>query len=170
MRYCLNILYTADNILYTAERGIPMKINKWLSVLLVLAGNVLYALSVKLFVLPANLISCGTTGIALVVNALTGLDISVFIFCFNVVMLALGWWVLGRQFAMTTVLSSLFYPVVLEILDWVLGNPVVTENMLLDVLFAGLGLGLRLHRRYGHSAPAAEEILRHSRFHIPLGV
>lgn len=144
MRYCLNILYTADNILYTAERGIPMKINKWLSVLLVLAGNVLYALSVKLFVLPANLISCGTTGIALVVNALTGLDISVFIFCFNVVMLALGWWVLGRQFAMTTVLSSLFYPVVLEILDWVLGNPVVTENMLLDVLFAGLGLGLSL--------------------------
>ncbi|MBQ2449938.1 MAG: YitT family protein [Peptococcaceae bacterium] len=49
---------------------------------LVLLGNSIYALSVKLFLLPANLISCGTTGMALVVNALTGMPISYFIFCF----------------------------------------------------------------------------------------
>ena len=42
--------------------------NKFLSVLMVIAGNILYTLSIKLFLLPANLMSCGTTGIALVVN------------------------------------------------------------------------------------------------------
>jgi len=50
-----------------------MKSSKLLSLLLVLVGNVIYALSVKLFLLPANLISCGTTGIALVVNHITGM-------------------------------------------------------------------------------------------------
>lgn len=40
--------------------------NRVFSLLLVVTGNILYALSVKLFLLPANLISCGTTGIALV--------------------------------------------------------------------------------------------------------
>ena len=42
--------------------------NRIISLALVLLGNILYTLSVKLFLLPANLISCGTTGIALVVN------------------------------------------------------------------------------------------------------
>ena len=75
-----------------------MKNNRWLSLLLVLLGNVVYALTVKLFLLPANLISCGTTGMALVVNHLTGIPISWFIFAFNMVMLAFGWWILGKKF------------------------------------------------------------------------
>ena len=97
--------------------NVDEKYKRLISWLMVIVGNCIYALSVKLFVLPANLISCGTTGIALVVNQLTGIPISEFIFVFNVAMLALGWWVLGRQFAMTTIISSLFYPAALEILN-----------------------------------------------------
>ena len=41
--------------------------NKWMNWLLILTGNVIYALSVKFFLLPADLMSAGTTGIALVV-------------------------------------------------------------------------------------------------------
>ena len=118
--------------------------NKWISIGLVILGNVIYALTVKLFVLPANLISCGTTGLALVVLQLTGLPVSWFVFIFNAAMLCLGWWILGRQFAMTTVLSSLMYPIGLEVLDKLLGDVVLTDNMLLTVIFAGLGLGLSL--------------------------
>ena len=117
---------------------------KLLSALLVLVGNILYALTVKLFVLPTNLISCGTTGIALVVNHLTKLPVSIFIFIFNVVMLLVGWWILGRKFAMTTVFSSLFYPLALEVLNRTLGDVLITDNMMLAVLFAALGLGLSL--------------------------
>ena len=117
---------------------------KLLSALLVLVGNILYALTVKLFVLPTNLISCGTTGIALVVNHLTKLPVSIFIFIFNVVMLLVGWWILGRKFAMTTVFSSLFYPLALEVLNRTLGDVLITDNKMLTVLFAALGLGLSL--------------------------
>lgn len=118
-----------------------MKKNKLLSLAMVLAGNLIYALTIKLFLLPANLISCGTTGIALTVNNLTGIPMTWFIFGFNMVMLALGWCVLGKQFAMTTVLSSLFYPIALEVLNYFLGDIRVTEDLLLNTLFAGLGLG-----------------------------
>jgi uncharacterized membrane-anchored protein YitT (DUF2179 family) len=117
---------------------------KLLSALLVLVGNILYALTVKLFVLPANLMSCGTTGIALVVNHLTRLPISTFILIFNIVMLLLGWWILGRKFAMTTIFSSLFYPLALEVLNRTLGDVSFTDNMMLNVVFAALGLGLSL--------------------------
>ena len=38
-----------------------MKNNRLLTLLVVLLGNTVYALAVQLFLLPANLISCGTT-------------------------------------------------------------------------------------------------------------
>jgi len=114
------------------------------SLALVLIGNILYSFSVKLFVIPANLISCGTTGIALVVSNLTPIPMSAFILFFNIAMLAVGWLVLGRKFAMTTLLSSLMYPIMLEILDRTLGDVRVTDQQLLNVLFAGMGLALSL--------------------------
>lgn len=115
-----------------------------LSLLLVLLGNTLYALTVKLFLLPAGLISCGTTGLAITVNHLTGIPMTGFILAFNVSMLVLGWFALGKQFALTTVFSSLFYPIALEVLNRTLGDIFITEDLLMNTLFSGLGLGLSL--------------------------
>ena len=111
---------------------------------MVILGNLTYTLSVKLFLLPANLVSCGTTGLALVANHFLNIPMTGFILVFNMVMLAAGWVVLGRKFAMTTVLSSILYPVFLEILNRVLGDISITDNILLNVLFAGMGLGISL--------------------------
>ncbi len=148
--------------------------NKGMSLMMVLLGNLIYALSVKLFLLPANLISCGTTGIALVVNNLTGMPMTWFIFAFNLVMLAIGWWILGRQFAMTTVLSSVFYPIALEILNLTLGDVQITEDILLNTLFAGLGLGgaLGLVIRCGASTGGMDipPLVLKKLFHVPVSV
>ena len=121
-----------------------MKQNRYLSLLTVILGNILYTFTIKLFLLPANLISCGTTGLALVVNHFTHIPMTGFILVFNMLMLAVGWIILGRKFAMTTVLSSILYPLFLEILNRVLGDVSITENMMLNVLFAGIGLGASL--------------------------
>ena len=121
-----------------------MNQKRWISFLLVVTGNILYALAIKLFVLPANLISCGTTGMALVAEHLLHIPMSGFILVFNLAMLLLGWMILGRQFAMSTLFSSLFYPIALELLNRSLGDVSVTENPLLNVIFSGLMLGLSL--------------------------
>lgn len=124
--------------------SISQKCRKWLSLLLVLAGNVVYALTVKLFLLPAGLISCGTTGLGLTVEHLTKIPMTTFILVFNLCMLAVGWLVMGKAFALTTLFSSLFYPVALEVLNRVLGPVQVTDDLLMNTVFAGLGLGLGL--------------------------
>ena len=151
-----------------------MNCKKLINLLLVLVGNLIYAFSVKLFVLPANLMSCGTTGIGLVMNAFFGIPLTAFIFVFNVIMLALGWWILGRSFAMTTVISSLFYPVVLELLNRTLGDLVITENVMLNVLFAGMGLGLALGivLRAGASTGGMDipPLILKKKLHIPVSV
>ena len=118
--------------------------SKWFPVLMVIVGNIIYALTIKLFLLPANLMSCGTTGIGLVLAHLFQIPLTGFIFTFNLIMLAVGWVVLGRKFAMTTILSSICYPVFLEILNRLMGDVFITDNILLNTIFAALGLGLSL--------------------------
>jgi len=114
------------------------------TLVMVVLGNMLYALAVKLFLLPAGLITGGTTGIALAVNHVCGLPVPVFVLVFNVAMLILGFVLLGRAFAVTTVVSTFVYPMALGLFDRVLGDVVVTQDILLCTLFSGLGIGAAL--------------------------
>lgn len=114
------------------------------SIIPVMIGNIIYALVVKLFILPTNLMSSGTTGIALLANHFLGISVSFFILIFNVCMLILGLIVLGKKFAMTTIVSTLMYPIALEFFNQTLGEFVITNNELLNTIFAGLGIGLAL--------------------------
>ncbi len=145
---------------------------KLLSLALVLVGLTIFTFTVKLFLLPANLMSCGTTGIALLVEHFFHIPISVFTLIFNLVMLAVGWWLLGRQFALTTVLSSVFYPVLLELLNQCMGDVYITDNMLLNTLFSGMGmaLGLGLVIRGGASTGGMDipPLVLHKYFRIPV--
>lgn len=115
-----------------------------LSAAIVTAGNLLYALTIKLFVLPTGLVMGGTTGLGLTANYLTGVPISAFVLAFNMVMLLLGLCVLGRRFAATTLLSSFIYPLALEFWQRLLGDYVLTKDVMLCTLFAGLGVGVSL--------------------------
>ena len=114
------------------------------SVLIVVLGNILYALAVKLFLIPAGLVTGGTTGIGLAVNYAAGVPVATFVLIFNVVMLAAGFVVLGKQFALTTIVSTFTYPIALNALDILLGDVVLTQDVFICTMFSGLGIGLSL--------------------------
>lgn len=114
------------------------------NIAMILAGNTLYALTVTLFLLPSNLMSSGTTGIALVVNHLTGLQISTFVLFFNIFMLIMGLLFIGKKFVMTTIVSSLYYPMILKVFENLLAGVQITDNMILNTVYSGIGIGLSL--------------------------
>ncbi len=118
--------------------------NTFLSLFSVVIGNFLYALTVKLFLLPAGLVTGGTTGIALTVNYLTDFSISSFVLVFNITMLVIGFFCLGKAFAATTLASTFLYPLSLELLDRVLKDYILTQDILLCTIFSGLGIGMAL--------------------------
>ncbi len=115
-----------------------------MTILGVLFGNMLYAFTVKFFLLPSNMMSSGTTGISLIINHLTGFDIPTFILIFNISMLIVGFFFFGKAFVMTTIASSVIYPVSLDILNELFPDIFITDNMLLNVIFTGMGIGLAL--------------------------
>ena len=114
------------------------------SVLIVILGNMIYALAIKLFLLPSGMITGGTTGIALTVTYFFDINMSLFILIFNIIMLLVGLVLLGRQFAVTTIISSFTYPLALELYNRLLGDLVITTEPFLCIIFAGIGIGFGL--------------------------
>lgn len=114
------------------------------SFLTIVFGNLLYALTVKLFLLPGGLVTGGTNGIALTIQHFFHIPISGFVFAFNIIMLFIGLFLLGKQFASTTIASSILYPLFLELLNRFLGDFTLTDDLLLNTLFCGFGIGISL--------------------------
>lgn len=112
--------------------------------LVIVFGNALYSLAVALFLEPAGLVTGGATGIALAFGRLTGLSVSGFLLAFNLAMLAWGWAVLGRTFALNTLASSVLSPLFLELWERLLAGRVLTDDIFLCTVFAGLGIGVSL--------------------------
>lgn len=122
-------------------------------VLLILVGNTIYALGIVFFVLPSGLITGGTTGLGLFFRHYFGLPLNMFIYVFNILMFCLGAWILGKKFALTTILSTFFYPVIFQILNTAFGDVVLTGDTMLATICAGflIGAGIGLVIRAGAS-------------------
>ena len=120
------------------------KLEKAGSLGIVILGNILYALAVKLFLMPAGLLTGGTTGIGLALNRAFGIPVSSFVLSFNVIMLLIGWKVMGRKFALTTIVSTFVYPIALGFFEKLFGNLVLTQDLFLCTIFSGLGIGFSL--------------------------
>lgn len=142
--------------------------------LILLSGNLLLAFLVNTFVLPSNIIMGGATGIGVVLSKVLPLDTATIVLIFNILMLLLGAAVLGKKFLVTTVASSLLYPVFLGIMQRIPALSITTENPLLFVLFGGsmLGVSLGMIMRIGASTGGADvlALVCHKWFHAPVSV
>lgn len=108
---------------------------------IVILGNCLYAFGVAMFILPGGLITGGTTGIALFVNELTGVPVSAFVLGFNTLMFLVGFFVFGWKFAANTIVSTLSYPIALELITQLIHGYVMTEDLILCTVFGGICIG-----------------------------
>lgn len=130
---------------------------KWIPILLklgmIILGNLLYALAVTVFIVPNQLLTGGTTGLALFFYHTLHIPVSAFVSVFNLSMFLLGAWILGKQFAATTVLSTILYPLLLRLTE-LSGIPgLIMEERIVAVLYAGLliGAGIGIVMRAGAS-------------------
>ncbi|MDY4081961.1 MAG: YitT family protein [Candidatus Metalachnospira sp.] len=117
------------------------KIKDWTAIIL---GNTINAFAVALFILPNGLAMGGSTGIALTVNHFFNVPLSLFVLIFNIAMFILGALLLGRKFAVTTAISTFYYPFMLEVFQKIIGSYSVTDDIFLNTFFAGLFMGASL--------------------------
>lgn len=136
---------------------------------LIVLGAFLQALALRTFLIPANLVGGGVSGIAQILNHYTGWPIGVIVFLGNVPLFLLGWRYLGgRRFAMRTAVAVIVYSFFVDFLARFISPNGITDDLLINALYgamvSGVGYGL-VYRGQGTSggSDVLARILNHWR-------
>ena len=144
------------------------------TVLGVLGGNAILAFSVAAFIVPHGIIMGGATGIGLLLSRVISLPLSSLILAVNAFLFVWGTLVLGKKFALTTIVSTFAYPAFLSVAQMIPGITELTDNIMLATLYGGvlLGAGIGLIVKVGSSTGGTDilALIFHKWFHIPVAV
>jgi len=105
----------------------------------VIAGSLLIALSLNLFVIGNSIASGGFTGIALILNWLFGLPVGSTVLLLNAPALLISSKILGRDFLVKTLVSVAVLSWATDVFSFL---PSVTKDSLLACLYAGMLSGI----------------------------
>lgn len=125
-------------------------ISLWKQVRFILLGNVVLAAAVSFLVLPNHILTGGVAGVAVALQPLFPIDPVWMIDLLTIALFILGAFLLGKPFAMKTILSTLIYPTLVTIFSWIGSTFFPEGTFIMDPIlasiysgiFMGVGLGL----------------------------
>lgn len=122
-------------------------------ILLNFIGSSLLAFGVCAFIEPFNIIVGGSTGIALVLHRITGINVSVFALALNILVLPIGYFFYGKELVIGSILSSLFFPMSLAVFERIPVITMIADNIILASICGGIvcGAGIGIVMRSGGS-------------------
>lgn len=105
-------------------------------------GCFLIAVSYNLFLAPNNIVAGGVGGLAIIVNNLTGINNSIFIFIVDILLLILSYFLLGKEKTKATILGSILFPLFVSLTSNI-GTiiDIDTNQLLLISVFGGVVYG-----------------------------
>ena len=140
----------------------------------ILLGNAILAFGIAAFVLPHGMITGGATGLGLVTSRAFGVDLSVAVAVYNIILFAVGAFVLGKKFALTTIVSTIVYPMFLSFFTQQQWIATMTNDILLSAIYAGImvGLGVGIVIRFGASTGGLDipPLILNKKLGIPVAV
>ncbi|MGI6582130.1 MAG: YitT family protein [Erysipelotrichaceae bacterium] len=114
------------------------------SVLLIILGNFIFSIAIVYFVLPYDILSGGCAGIGIIIEELFGINATIVIDVLVVSTFIIGYFILGKEFALKTLVSSIVYPIFLTVLSYFPYH--IEADPILIVVYASVltGVGLAL--------------------------
>ena len=120
---------------------------KWnpLKYLGIMAGCLVAAASINLFVVPSSLLTGGVTGIAIIFYFLAGLPIGIQTLAYNVPLLIASYKLLGKKYTIDVVIGTIMFSFALDATKFLSGMLPVEDMMLASIyggIFNGIGYGI----------------------------
>jgi uncharacterized membrane-anchored protein YitT (DUF2179 family) len=111
-----------------------------------LIGNAMLAFAICAFVVPNNFMLGGSNGLSLALHHFIPLPLSAINGILNGLLFFLGLIFMGKKFAAGTLLSTVFYPIIMALFEQLPLATLFTEDKLTCAIFcsvlAGLGIGI----------------------------
>ena len=135
-------------------------------------GSLIYGVGILCFTAPNQVAPGGVSGVATLINFVTGLPIGAMNFAINVPLVIIGFLILGKTFTAKTLKSVVIMSAVLDYV--VIYFPTYTGNALLASLFGGvcMGAGLAVVFMRGSTTGGSDilgKLLQLKAPHIPIG-
>ncbi len=126
-----------------------------------LSGALVQAFSLRLFLIPAQMVSGGISGAAQIVNFYIPIPIGLMVFLGNIPLFILGWRYLGgARFALRTAVAIAAFSLFTDLLVFFIPLKGMTEDMVLNCLYGGVTLGIGLGLVYlGKGTSGGSDIL-----------
>jgi uncharacterized membrane-anchored protein YitT (DUF2179 family) len=123
----------------------------------IVIGALIVSVALELFLVPNQITDGGITGISVMTSYLSGLPLGIFLFIINLPFLIVGYRMIGKTFAISTLLGISVMSLGTALLHDV---PAFVNNTVLAFVFGGvfLGLGTGLVIRFGGSLDGTEII------------
>ena len=137
-----------------------------LDYLMITVASFLYAVAVSLFLDPNSLAPGGVTGIAIILNRLSGLETGTWVLIINIPIIILGMWKFGLHF----ILSTLYCTAATSFFINLLANVgVATEDRFLAALVGGalMAVGIGLVFKAGATTGGTDIIVKLLRLRFP---
>ena len=120
---------------------------KWnpLRYLGIMAGCLIAAASINLFVVPSSLLTGGVTGIAIIFYFLAGLPIGIQTLVYNVPLLIASYKLLGKKYTIDVVIGTVMFSFALDATKFLSGMLPLDDLMLASIyggIFNGIGYGI----------------------------
>lgn len=140
----------------------------------VIIGNLIVAFGVTFFILPSDILTGGTAGIAVALQPIFHLPPTIVINGLTIALFIAGSICLGKAFFLKTVVSTIVYPLFISMLDAHFSGLIITENQLLASIYAGVcvGVGIGLVYRVDGSTGGMDipPLIIHKYTRIPLSM
>lgn len=147
---------------------------KILNLVYIIIGNIFIALAVNTLILENHIIVGGTSGIGNVLNHYFNIPVSLSVGCLNVCLFLVGLFFIGKRFAMTTLLSTFLFPIVLQFFETHAMFHHYLEDPLLAAILAaclvGVGIGLILKANASTGGVDILAILLNKKFGFPVHI
>ena len=126
------------------------KLKVFLSVIL---GNAMLAFAICAFVVPNDIMLGGSNGIALAIQQFIPIRLSIISAAVNILLFLMGLIFMGWQFAATSLLSTIVYPLILAVFESLPLGSLFHESIVISALCCGVlcGAGIGLVVRVGGS-------------------
>lgn len=140
--------------------------------IIVIAGNICLAFAVQVFIIPNAVLTGGVAGVALILKPFVHIQSSTLVIIINTVLYFLGSFVLGRKFAINTLVSSITYPIAIIFMEAYV-RPVIVDPTLAIVYSAvlvGVGIGLAVSTGASTGGMDIPPLIMNHFFHLDLSI
>ena len=158
-----------DNI----KRRIRSK-NIYKNFFMFIMGCLIAGISVSVFYNPNNVVTTGCTGLSILINRYTHIDLSLIVLVFSSILLVIGFMVFGVEYGVKNILGTILFPIFIKATS-IINNYVSFENtslfllILIGSVLSGISFGMIKKSGYSLGGFYVVYDLLNSKFKISVG-